>query len=101
MAFVEARNGDSTGGNPLRLKDYTDAMGSLATTGGFYSEGMVVRTADGAPIAAASPGYVQSISFGPLATLAKASGVCITLDCRTGDFVRRFAFEFQRDQHSR
>lgn len=45
------------------------------------------RTADGAPIAAASPGYVQSISFGPLATLAKASGVCITLDCRTGDFV--------------
>jgi putative ABC transport system permease protein len=48
MAFVETRNGDSTGGNPLRLKDYTDALRSLATTGGFYSEGMVVRTADGA-----------------------------------------------------
>ncbi len=48
MAFVETRNGDPTGGNPLRLKDYADAMRSLATTGGFYSEGMVVRTAEGA-----------------------------------------------------
>mgnify|MGYP006219309681 CR=1 FL=1 len=50
--------------------------------------------AEGAAITAGDTGYVQSISFGPLATLAKASGVCITLDCRTGDFVRRFAFEF-------
>lgn len=48
MAFVETRNGEPTGGNPLRLKDYADAMGSLSTTAGFYSEGMVVRTAEGA-----------------------------------------------------
>lgn len=45
------------------------------------------RDAEGTPIAAARAGYVQSISFDTLATLAQASGVRITLDCRTGDFV--------------
>lgn len=45
------------------------------------------RDAEGTPIAASRAGYVQSISFDALATLAQASGVRITLDCRTGDFV--------------
>lgn len=45
------------------------------------------RDADGAPITATRTGYVQSISFDALATLAAATGTRITLDCRTGDFV--------------
>ncbi|HSF13655.1 MAG TPA: DUF2254 domain-containing protein [Erythrobacter sp.] len=45
------------------------------------------RDAEGAPITADRTGYVQSISFDTLATLAGATGTRITLDCRTGDFV--------------
>lgn len=45
------------------------------------------RDAGGTPVAATRAGYVQSISFSELCVLAKATGVRITLDCRTGDFV--------------
>lgn len=45
------------------------------------------RAAEGTPITATRTGYVQSISFDTLATLAAATGTHITLDCRTGDFV--------------
>ncbi|QDH35932.1 DUF2254 domain-containing protein [Porphyrobacter sp. YT40] len=45
------------------------------------------RDAEGAPITADRTGYVQSISFDALATLAAATATRITLDCRTGDFV--------------
>jgi uncharacterized membrane protein len=45
------------------------------------------REAEGAAITADRAGYVQSISFDELATLAHKSGVRFTLECRTGDFV--------------
>ncbi|HSJ77968.1 MAG TPA: DUF2254 domain-containing protein [Erythrobacter sp.] len=45
------------------------------------------RDAEGEPVTAGRAGYVQSINFKDLATLAQATGVRITLDCRTGDFV--------------
>lgn len=45
------------------------------------------RVAEGTPLAATRAGYVQSISFDNLSAAAQASGVQITLDCRTGDFV--------------
>jgi uncharacterized membrane protein len=45
------------------------------------------RDAKGTPITADRTGYVQSISFDALATLAAATKTRITLDCRTGDFV--------------
>ncbi|MFN0102023.1 MAG: ADOP family duplicated permease [Bryobacteraceae bacterium] len=47
MAFVETRNGEPTGGNPVRMGDYVEGMKSLAATGGFYSETVVIRTAEG------------------------------------------------------
>ncbi|MFN4037748.1 MAG: DUF2254 domain-containing protein [Erythrobacter sp.] len=46
-----------------------------------------MRDAEGAAITAGDTGYVQSISFDTLATLAQVAGARITLDCRTGDFV--------------
>lgn len=47
MAFVETRNGESTGGNPVRMNEYVEGMKSLAKTGGFYSETVVIRTPEG------------------------------------------------------
>lgn len=45
------------------------------------------RDAEGELVTADRAGYVQSIGFNGLASLAEAAGVRITLDCRTGDFV--------------
>ena len=45
------------------------------------------REAEGRVLAATRAGYVQSINFGNLRTLASGAGARITLDCRTGDFV--------------
>lgn len=47
LAFVETRDGAGTGGNPIRLEEYTSAMTSLAAAGGFYGETVVTSTADG------------------------------------------------------
>lgn len=48
LAFVETRNGEPTGGNPARQRDYTTDMTTLANVGGFYSERLVVTTGAGA-----------------------------------------------------
>jgi predicted permease len=47
MAFVETRNGQPTGGNPVRLREYGESMRSLQSIGGFYSETIVTNSGDG------------------------------------------------------
>ena len=46
MAVVETRNGEPTGGNPARLRDYAQSLGSVSAISGFYGETLVVRGTD-------------------------------------------------------
>ncbi len=47
LAFVETRNGEPTGGNPVRLRDYANGLKSISAIGGFYSETLVIRSSEG------------------------------------------------------
>ncbi|WP_379920467.1 DUF2254 domain-containing protein [Erythrobacter sp. R86502] len=51
------------------------------------SAAIIADTFTGVPITAHVAGYVQSISFGQLADVARDSGGRISLACRTGDFL--------------
>jgi predicted permease len=47
MGIVETRNGQPTGGNPVRLREYGESMRSLQSIGGLYAETLVTNSGDG------------------------------------------------------
>jgi predicted permease len=47
MAVLESRNGERTGGNPLRMGDYQAGMQTLEAVGGIYTERVVEAGPDG------------------------------------------------------
>ncbi len=47
MAFVESRNGETTNGNPARMRDYRENLRTLKAVGGYYGDGLVLAGTDG------------------------------------------------------
>ena len=69
MAVVETRNGQPTGGNPIRLREYGESMRSLQSIGGLYSETLVTNSGDGpVPIRAVRTvgQLVQTFGYQPI-----------------------------------